>query len=200
MRAHSNCYTTAKLAPWIAMNIRVPLLLFACLYLALITTLLLTGDRLPENVATHFNASGQPDGWMSRANHLLFFALFGLLFPGFVVGLCSITRFVPPSMINLPNRDYWTAPERISETHHRILRHSLWFASLAVAFVVGLYISILEANSHPRPELSLSLLLPITGAFLVGVLIWSLTLILPFRRAPGSLTGKQPSAAGAKFH
>ena len=83
MRAHSNCYTTAKLAPWNAMNIRVPLLLFACLYLALITTLLLTGDRLPENVATHFNASGQPDGWMSRANHLLFFALFGLLFPAF---------------------------------------------------------------------------------------------------------------------
>lgn len=172
------------MAHLLPMNIRTPILLFACLYFALIAILLITRHQLPENVATHFNAAGHPDGWMSRSSHLLFFALFGFLFPGFVVGLCYVTRFFPPSMINLPNRDYWTAPERLPQTHNFVFRRSLWFACLAVAFVIGIHFSILEANSHPRPELSLPILLPIAGAFLLGVLIWSLTLILPFRRIP----------------
>lgn len=165
-------------------KIRTPLLLFACLYFILLSSLLITRHQLPENVATHFNAVGQPDGWMSRPNHLLFLALFGFLFPGFVVGISYLIRFFPPYLINLPNRDYWTAPERLPDTLSFFFRHSLWFASLAVAFVIGLHFAILEANSHPRPELSLPILLSITGAFLLGVLIWCLTLILPFRRIP----------------
>jgi len=32
----------------------------------------LVWDRLPQSVATHFAANGQPNGWMSRAAAMAF--------------------------------------------------------------------------------------------------------------------------------
>jgi serine/threonine-protein kinase len=160
--------------------------LLAGLYLALLVSLYCTTPYLPETVATHFNANGTADGWMSRSTHLVSFAFFGLLFPAVMIGLCYAVRFFPPSMLNLPNRNYWTAPERITETHNRIFHHSIWFGCFAVAFIIGLHFTLVEANSHPRPALSLSMLVPVTVTFLACALLWTLKLILPFRRIPES--------------
>lgn len=49
----------------------------SCLILAAVLAgtaafLVATVDRLPEVVATHFDASGRPNGWMTRGGYLAF--------------------------------------------------------------------------------------------------------------------------------
>ena len=54
-------------------------------------------DQLPETVATHFGANGEPNGWSSRA-----MAVFGL--PGFIAAanvLCAVATSMDPKKQNI---------------------------------------------------------------------------------------------------
>ncbi|MGZ8940367.1 MAG: DUF1648 domain-containing protein, partial [Limisphaerales bacterium] len=63
------------------MRKRVPLVLLAFLYLVFFAMLLLTANQLPDLVASHFNARGNPDDWMDRSNCLLFTVGLAILLP-----------------------------------------------------------------------------------------------------------------------
>jgi len=47
------------------------LILPAVLFIALVTMVLLNYSQLPERIAVHFNAYGQPDRWGSRSSYLI---------------------------------------------------------------------------------------------------------------------------------
>ena len=71
---------------------------------------LLLWSRLPETIATHFDANGQPNGWSSRA-----FAVFGL--PAFLVAvhlLCTFGTLMDPKRKNIQDKMYklvlWICP------------------------------------------------------------------------------------------
>lgn len=161
-----------------------PLFILAGLYVALFGLLWWTKDQLPDVVATHFNGSGVPDGWMSREKHLWGMVIFGVLFPGSIVGMCYAARFLPGRFLNVPNREYWTAPERRKEVYDFLFRHSLWLACLGVGFVIGIHWMIVEANERATPELSTGQLMVVIGLFLAGMVAWVVALILPLRKVP----------------
>jgi hypothetical protein len=164
--------------------VRIPAFMLVLLYAFFLGVWAWSGDQFAERVATHFNVSGEPNGWMSRSENQKFILLFGLAFPCFVVLLCSIVRFLPVSVINVPHREYWLSPERRKETSDYLFRHSLWFACLAVCFVIGLQYSIVQANRQTPPHLDISLLFAMAALFLAGTAVWMLVLIRHFRR-PG---------------
>ena len=141
-----------------------------------------SGSQLPERVATHFGVGGEPDGWMTRSASQKSALVFGFTFPLFVVVLCFAARFFPSGLINLPRKDYWLAPERRSETFNYLVGHSLWFACLAVCFVIGVQYSIVQANQQTPPHLPTGLVLWVTGAFLAGTAVWVLALVRHFHR------------------
>jgi uncharacterized membrane protein len=141
-----------------------------------------SGSQLPELVATHFNGAGEPNGWMNRSDHQMFMLVFGLAFPGVIVLLSYATRFLPRGMVNIPHRDYWLAPERRRETSNYLTHLSLWLACLAVGFVIGLELSIVQANRQHPPHLSLIALLVVVVPFLAGVIVWVLIVMRHFRR------------------
>lgn len=155
----------------------------AVLYAVLFGYLYVSADELPARVATHFGASGAPDGWMERERHLTWMAVFGVLFPWFVVGLSFATRYLPGSMLNVLNREYWTAPERRKETYDFLFRHSLWFACLGVGFVIALQWMIVEANKSVPAVLSMGHLGAVAGLFLAGVAWWVVMLMRRFLKA-----------------
>lgn len=71
---------------------------------------LLLWSRLPETIATHFDANGEPNGWSSRA-----FAVFGL--PAFLVAvhlLCTFGTLMDPKRKNIQDKMYklvlWICP------------------------------------------------------------------------------------------
>jgi ABC-type Fe3+ transport system permease subunit len=161
---------------------RAPILVLGLLYLCFFGCLAFSRSQLPSRVATHFNGSGQPDGWMSRDDHLRWMTLFGLGFPLLVPVLVSFSRLLPDSLYNIPNREYWLGPERRTETHSYLLRHSLWFSSLALCFVIGINFSIIHANRLPQVYLPTLAVLALAGAFLVGTAVWAISLISHFKR------------------
>jgi uncharacterized membrane protein len=137
--------------------------------------------QLPDCVATHFNGSGQPNGWMNHFAYLIFTTAFGFVFPLLLVGLSFIGRFISTKFYNIPHRDYWLAPERQAETFSYIFCHSLWFSCIALYFIIGLHFSIVQANSVTPAHLSTPLILGLLGFFVAGIVVWIINMFRYFR-------------------
>src|SRR5436190_6095296 len=73
--------------------------------------ILLAGSvpMLPERVATHFGPDGLPNGWTARESFVATMALVVVLPVAFMQGIGLVVGRLPPSLINLPTRDYWLA-------------------------------------------------------------------------------------------
>ncbi len=69
--------------------------------------------RLPERLASHFDASGTPDGYASRSEFMLVWIFAIVLVNVTPLILGPLIRKLPSRFVNTPNRDYWLAnPER----------------------------------------------------------------------------------------
>jgi ABC-type Fe3+ transport system permease subunit len=163
-------------------TLRAPALLLGLLYVCFFGHLASSSSQLPERVATHFDGSGRPNGYMSRTAHLRFMVVFGVAFPLFVPAIVCASRFLSDRCYNLPNRDYWLAPARRPETMAYLFRHSLWFSPMALCFAIGLHASIIHANNLAHAHLSTLLVLALAGCFLAGTAIWGVSLIRHFHR------------------
>jgi uncharacterized membrane protein len=89
----------------------LPLLLTVLLWTLFAAYVWTSAPQLPERVATHFGAGGEPNGWMSRAGHVRFTLLFGLIVPAFVIAIFATMPRFGDRWMNIPNKDYWLAPE-----------------------------------------------------------------------------------------
>jgi uncharacterized membrane protein len=161
---------------------RAPALVLGVLYLCFFGYLASSIPHLPKRVATHFDGSGLPNGWMSRSAHLRLMVVFGLAFPLLAPGIVYASRFLPDWFFNIPHRDYWLAPARRNETAAYLFRQSLWVASLALCFVIGINYSIVQANSLAQAHLSTLLIVILNGCVLAGVAIWAVSLFRHFNR------------------
>ncbi len=109
---------------------------------------------LPETIASHFDASGQANGFMSKTS---FFA-FGAILLVFLTAMFSlISKWLPEmpdSMVNLPNKDYWLAPERREHTLAVFGNFFAWLNVAVTAMFVAINQIVLTANlmrKDPNP-------------------------------------------------
>lgn len=168
-------------------TILAPLLVSFALYFVFASVVVGTAGGLPDRVATHFNGSGQPDGWMTRANHVRFSLIFGFAVPFIAPLLCALLgRTSTGAGINIPHRDYWLAQERRSQTMSYLVRTALWYSVLMVLFFTAIHFSILDANRRRPPHLETSHVLLIAGGFLIATVLWAWRLINHFRRVPAN--------------
>src|SRR5215472_17247576 len=93
----------------------VPAMILTQLYLVFFAYLAFSAKYLPEQVATRFGWRGRPKNHMSRTAYLLFIGIFGVVIPFSGLISCVVSK-AEPSGVNIPNRAYWFAPERIAET------------------------------------------------------------------------------------
>jgi cytochrome bd-type quinol oxidase subunit 1 len=130
--------------------------LFYVLLLCALGLTLWQHEGLPERVAAHFDAQGNPNGWLSRPAHTAL-QIGALLFMTAVVhGLAIFVPRIPKDFINIPNRDYWLAPARAAETH-AVLAGFAFLIGCAVLFLLtALFYFIYRANLQPEPTLSLN--------------------------------------------
>jgi len=160
-------------------NSRAPVVSLVLLYAVFFGCLAQTAGQLPERVASHFNAGGQPDGWMSRLAYLRFIGMFGAVVPLCIV---VIFRSLPVNLINVPNRNFWFAPERFAQSREYLFYQSFWFADLMMVFFTGVHLAVVQANGHLPAQLSLPMLLGGVGIFLFGILVWTANLFRHFSR------------------
>ncbi len=88
--------------------------------------------QLPDLVASHFNFWGEPDGWMSKGSFLVFQAILLIFILGTTSLMPILFNRLPDAFINIPNKNYWLAPERREEAVRKFseIRDSLRAAVL----------------------------------------------------------------------
>lgn len=74
----------------------------------------------PSQMAAHFNISGEPDRFVSKPEFFWFQIQTLFIVVLISLPLLILTLLIPPNLINMPNREYWLAPERKDETLGRI--------------------------------------------------------------------------------
>ena len=134
---------------------------------------------MPERMASHFGTSGMANGWMTKTQ---FFAVYAItLLPAFVVEFWVSRRLAttPDARINLPNKEFWLAPERRSETLAYFDTFFAWYGCavlLLVVFVMGLA---MRANLNPPARLATG---PTFGALAAFVLFNIAAIVSMLRR------------------
>lgn len=165
------------------MKTLVPLAVLMFCYAIFFACITGSYELLPARVASHFDAYGHPNGWMSRENCVAGSLALGILLPALIVTVIFLSRFLPASLVNLPNKAYWLAPEQRKETNAALLRFALWFASLAVLFAAGMHSLVVLANFPGHsPHLSTAGITLVAGCFLVGMAAWIVALFGYFAR------------------
>jgi uncharacterized membrane protein len=161
---------------------RLPQLSFVILLVLAAAFVLATGDRLPEQVASHFGSSNLPNGAMTRSVYRLFMLAFTVGFPVLLVGMIAWLSRAFPDQINIPNRIYWLAPERRPESLAFLRTHAYWLGCLMVLFIASIHFVILQANATVPPRLPIDLFFVMIAVFLAGLVWWMRTLYTRFRR------------------
>ncbi len=144
--------------------------------------ILVSGQSLPPIVASHFAASGHPNGFMPRNAYLGLMLFIAVGVPLLLALVHRLVRFVPPHLVNLPNRDYWLAPEQITETFTFLHNHGIYLSVLLAAFLCFIHCLVVGANKLQLPHFSASLFVIGLALFLLAVTIWVGVLFVHFRR------------------
>ena len=142
----------------------------------------LAARALPERIATHFNAAGQADGWMSRDAHIFSFLALGLGMSAFITGLCFAIRWFPAAKLNVPNRAFWQKPANRPVALAFLFHHSFWLGTLSLAFMVAVNRFIVLANESAGTTLATRGLQITSGVFIAGIIIWCFVLVRFFQK------------------
>ena len=129
--------------------------------------------RLPERIATHFNAAGEADGHDNKVHFAVVQGCIMAFIPVLLAGLSWLLPRLPVSMINVPHREYWLAPERRAATQEAVARFLLLMAAVILSFLAGLMHLILQANLTAKPRLGAGVwaLTAVQVAFIVAALV-----------------------------
>jgi len=154
----------------------------AVLILASVIQILYYYPQLPDVVASHFNAAGTANGWQPKG---AFFGIYGgvivLIVLVFSVSVFFMDR-IPVSLINLPNKDYWLSPERRAETLAFINSQMLMFGNATLLFIIVVFHLVIKENLSHKNLLAPSIMMPLLGIYILLSVIWTIRLILRFRK------------------
>lgn len=139
--------------------------------------------QLPSMVAAHFDAAGRPNGWAPKGVFLTLYALVVALMMGIFLIVPVLVARLPISLINLPNKEYWLAPERRRRTWGTIQVYLSVLGNATVAFVLIVFQLVIRANLSPPPLLSPVMWLLLL-ALLAFAVIWAVRFIRAFTRLP----------------
>ena len=160
-------------------GITLPRFLFFATILSAIAQCVHSFQMLPERVASHFGASGAANGWMTKPQFFTVYAV--MLLPALAVEFWVARRIARTdgAKLNMPNKEYWLAPERRAATFAYFEKFFAWYGCAFLAlevFVMGLA---MRANLDSPPRLPAG---PTLAALLAFVLFNVVALFAMFRR------------------
>lgn len=156
--------------------------LFAGLLVAATWFVLSTTAALPEYVASHFRGDGMADGFMRRDIYRWFMLVFAVGLPLVLVGLMAYLPSYVPRATNIPNRDFWFAPERREQTLAYLAQCALQLGCLFTVFACGVHWLVIQANAVKPPRLANGPFLTMLVLFLVILGVWTVALLRRFRK------------------
>ncbi len=140
-----------------------------------------TSTNLPLQMASHFNAEGIADGFMSQEGYTNTMLALIVLVPGLLALTPLGMRKLPANLINIPHNEYWLTLERRELTFQTLHRFMSVMACFLLLFLSYVHWLVILANERQPPAMSvLNIVLGmIVFLFLIG--IWSLLLHRQFK-------------------
>ncbi len=138
---------------------------------------------MPDPMASHFGGSGSANGWMSKSGFYIFeFVMLLVTILSFIVIPWFFQKFKVRKSINLPNRDYWLAPERIDSFYEYFREWFGWFGVATLTLLIGVLQLTFKANLQPDPVLDNKIFLIIFIGYMLFVIIWLVSFIRKFNK------------------
>lgn len=141
-----------------------------------------TGATMPALVAGHFDAAGAANGFMPRTVYVMLMLGFCVALPVALAFLTASAVGRPGARINLPNRDYWLAPERREETVARLRTGILQFNVMLIVFLGYAHWLVVRANRTQPPLLPAHAMIAGLALFFAALVVWMRGFARGFRR------------------
>jgi uncharacterized membrane protein len=137
-------------------------------------------SKLPNVLATHFGGHGLPNGWQTHSAFLvteLFVVALATLI-GF--GVPALMAVIPVSLMNVPNKEYWFAPERRESTLAYFRMSFAWFGCGLLGFLIFVNELVFRANLQTPRQLNATAFVTALFIFLGFTAAWTIGLIRRF--------------------
>ena len=171
------------------MDSRLPKLIFMLLVLYATIHFSYVYPQLPPVVASHFDGRGVANGWQPKSAFFVAFVALSVLVVVIGFAVPQILTVLPPQLINLPNKQYWLAPERITETQEFFGAYFAWFGCALYLVMIFAFDFAVRTNLHPENPPNPISFWYVLGGLLLFLLFWSIRMMAKFLRPPN-----QPSA------
>ncbi len=139
-------------------------------------------NGLPDRVATHFDFSGQPTGYMGRDTHTVMISLLGLCLSGAITAVAYSLRH-RPGVLNVPRQDYWNTPQHFPRAARLVLALTLWFNVITLAWLAAINALVALANRSEPAQLDTALAALFSACYVLGILAWIVLVYVTFQRA-----------------
>ena len=132
---------------------------------------------LPDTMAIHFGGDGQPDGWETKESFYIFYSLLVLGLSGLFQGLKVALPKMPVSLINMPNKEYWFAPERAKDSFGILTGFFERMTCALVLFLGVIFADTCVSNLREVVQLNTMTFIPLLLLF-VGFVFWNVIWLL----------------------
>ena len=180
MRSRDGLQCIMRNDPSLRTAVRAERWLVAILLVVAITIFATIG-RMPPVVASHFMASGAANAVMTRGRYLAFLLVVALGLPAFIGFVPGRALNGPTPRVNLPNRDYWFAPERRDQAVAVLKAYFAHVGAGMAVFMAYVHWLVLRANAFRPPHLETPVLFAGLAVFVTGMLLRSIVLVMRFR-------------------
>jgi len=163
---------------------RVPRTLFFAILAAGILQCLHDYPLLPNRLASHFSAAGNANGWMTKPQFLLTYAV--VILPALAAEFWLPRKIArtADNRLRLPNEEFWLAPERRGETFAYFENFFAWYGCaflLLEVFAMGLA---MRANFQSPPQLPTGPIVFAIAAFVLFNIVWVAAMVRRFSKLP----------------
>lgn len=158
--------------------------LLAILATATILFVYITSASLPGVLATHFDARGEPNAFMSRDGYRLFMTFMILFVPFMIAVLPRLIGARWPQLLNIPNRGYWLAPERRAATLVSVYSLTTLPAAATIGLMCFVHWLVMDAHKSASPQLDSRLLWAGLLLFVGFTIGWIVAFYVRFRSPP----------------
>ncbi len=141
--------------------------------------------QLPAQVASHFDAAGRPNGWSSKSAYFALQAFIVLVVAICFAALPAWIERAPARLVNLPNKDYWLAPERRAATMARVASALTWFGCAGLIFTLVVTSLVIDFNLGRERALPAVPIWALLGGIAVCT-VWLILRVLYLGRRPPS--------------
>lgn len=110
-------------------------------------------DKLPPQIASHFDVQGRADGWSTKLLFVSTVVAVMVLLTALLSSIQLIAYYAPFSTLNMPNKEYWMDPEREGQARRMVAQWGLWFTAATLWFMALIFHETLAANFRQPPQL-----------------------------------------------